>query len=189
MAEFIGIRNASQRPKGKWKQVGGKYKRDDDAVRAAKNIANKEDVDTYVSAETYGDTSFVYKKISEGVKMKKSELKALIKECVFELTEAKISPEHKNEFVRWAKEIILNVEKDYPKLKATKHWAINVTNIIEAMPKDNVNHNKIKKYLPKKYDVTLVTNGDKNSHESPWWSMSDNQRFTIVKMALKSLGK
>ena len=122
--------------------------------------------------------------------MKKSELKSIIKECVRELTEAKISPEHKKEFVRWAKEIILNVKKDYPhhSLEKTKHWQMSVIHVIGAMEKSNANHSNIKKYLPKKYDETLVTNGDKNSYESPWWSMSDNQRFTIVKMALKSLG-
>ena len=93
MGEFQGIRTNRQRPRGKWQQVGGKFTRDDDAVRTAKTIAKKENVDTYVSAETYSDTLFVFKKISEGVKMKKSELKELIKECHQEIISEKLLKE------------------------------------------------------------------------------------------------
>jgi hypothetical protein len=42
----------------------------------------------------------------------------------------------------------------------------------------------MKKYFPAKYDVTLVTNGDKNLYDSEWWKMTDSQQDTIIKKGM-----
>lgn len=48
--------------------------------------------------------------------------------------------------------------------------------------------NLIKKYLPNsKVDIELFTNGDGNTYDSVWWSLSDAQRNTIARRVLKQI--
>lgn len=40
------------------------------------------------------------------------------------------------------------------------------------------------KFRPTRYNVELITNGDKNTYDSEWFKMKDAERFTISRKAL-----
>jgi NCAIR mutase (PurE)-related protein len=101
------------------------------------------------------------------------------------LNEEAVSPDIKKEFQRWVKEIYANLKKDMPDIADNERKARNaISQVIMAIAPSNSTHNQMKKYFPAKYDVTLVTNGDKNLYDSEWWKMTDSQQDTIIKKGM-----
>ena len=98
----------------------------------------------------------------------------------------------KKEFQSYVKEIYDNLKKNNSEvekmdLKDKKDFdklAYIITGIIQSFNPSNANHSRNKKYFPRKYDETLVSNADENTYDSEWYKMTDNQQWTIVKKGL-----
>jgi hypothetical protein len=51
------------------------------------------------------------------------------------------------------------------------------------------NYAQLKKFMPRKYNEFLFTNGDGNTYDSEWMSMTDAKQFTIAREAMLQYGK
>lgn len=114
---------------------------------------------------------------------------------IFISVSAKVSTENKKKLQGYAKEIFENIKAHFPAVKEANLQDAYVTNqlmskinsIFNYMGYDDSNPNVAvnKKYFPKNYDATLINNGDKNSYDSVWYSMTDAQRNTIIRKAIQ----
>ena len=100
---------------------------------------------------------------------------------------ANISPQDKKELQRWSAEMATNIKKGYPNANE-KQIENLIYSLFTYIDPANANHKKWKHVFPKKYDATLVTNGDKNTYDSVWHSLTDSQKQTIVRMGLRGAG-
>jgi len=60
---------------------------------------------------------------------------------------------------------------------------------IMALPEGNPNYAQMKKFIPKKYNKVLFDNGEGNTYDSEWMSMTDAKQFTIAREAMLEYDK
>jgi len=102
------------------------------------------------------------------------------------INEAKVDPKHKKLFYQYAKEILENLKKQGYHIGKDDTTTQSVIGIFQKMSQFQRAKmpQEYKRVLPKNYDEVLFTNGDKNTYDSVYWSMTDAQQYTIVKKAL-----
>ena len=101
-----------------------------------------------------------------------------------ELGEA--ASKYKNEFVKYAVEIIKKLKKDGKIDDSTKDsLIINTISPIMGSMGSQRERSVYKKYFPDKYDLKLFDNSGGNQYDSEWSSQTDAKMDTIAKMALK----
>lgn len=88
-----------------------------------------------------------------------------------------------NNYFKNHKDVDKNLLKDNK-----KDFGRFIINVMMNMSQSENNPN-YQKYMPKKFDKELYDNGDKNTQDSYFYSMSDNEHDTIARRAIKKFMK
>lgn len=110
------------------------------------------------------------------------------------LTEA--ASKYKKEFIKYAYEIIDNMMKsmaygpmDFKSdAKQIQGYVVRIMETM-ALPEGNPNYANMKKYMPRKFNKVLFDNGEGNTYDSEWMSMTDAKQFTIAREAMLQYDK
>ena len=113
--------------------------------------------------------------------------------------EARGASKYKKEFIKYANEIAVKIAfqmwKNDPVAIETvqgqaKQIQAAIVRVMGAMAQPgSPNYAQLKPFMPKKYNDVLFTNGDGNSYDSEWMSMTDAKQFTIAREAMLQYGK
>jgi len=97
-----------------------------------------------------------------------------------------ISSSQRKVFVAYAKEILAKLKKDFFDADE-KQLRMTLRKVMQnmALPKDNPNYKNSAKYMPDTFDKKLFDNGDKNTYQSVWMSMTDAAHDTVFRQAMK----
>jgi hypothetical protein len=106
---------------------------------------------------------------------------------------------YKREFIKYAYEIIENFVKVHPDMLGSpetfqanaKQLQVSIVTVMGTMSQPNgaPAYALYKKYMPKKYNKFLFDNGEANSYDSEWFSMTDDKHFTIAREATLEYAK
>ena len=120
---------------------------------------------------------------------------AIVMDEPSEVTEAKsvlsegLTSSQRNVFVDYGVEILGNLKKQNPDAGYKAHlMTLRMVMRNMSLDKSNPNYKIAQKFMPKKYDEMLFTNGDDNTYDSLWMSQKDSAHETIFKQALSKAG-
>jgi hypothetical protein len=101
----------------------------------------------------------------------------------------KIKPENKKILQGYAREIYQNILALHPEAAAGAFnaKACTIIDIMMYFDPSNANHERYKKYFPRKYNLALINNGNGNCYDSVFFSMTDDQRWTIVRKGISGI--
>lgn len=108
------------------------------------------------------------------------------------LKAASISPEDRKSIMSTLTAIVTSLASSSPDVNLLDPNVIRQIARIGgtlSLEATNPNYKAFSKHLPKKFDKTVFDNGDKNTYDSPWMSLTDAQQQTIAKRVATAVSK